>query len=270
MQFDPNSEFIEIGDHMAHRGVGDVLTLTSVIREVNQKYPARKIVVKTLGDKSCFLHNPRIHEIKNELLDHPIDAPIPGHYILKKCSFFGIQDPSYRNELFISEEEGAEARSLIKELSGDRSVILFAPNSSDRRRDWTVDGWNALLEAVSEKYDVYQVDRQTHNSEDAKRGIFPEGKPEDIEPERTFLQARQELRGVDWRKAMALMKVSGKYLGTNTGFLPMANAFGSEHFVFHDTRFVNPSEWEYPDNINFYETNRIETVIRHIKNHWLG
>ena len=264
--FDPNLDHIEIGDHMDHRGVGDVLTLTSVIREVNQKYPDKKIIVKTTGDKSCFLNNPRIAEIRHELLDHSIDAPVTGHYIKKKCAWFGIDNPTYRNELFLTEMELWQASAVIKQLSNNKPVVLFSPNSSDRRRDWTPENWQTIVELVSSKYDVYQIDRPTHNYEDAKRGIFRDTQ----EPNRTIAGARQELRGIEWRKAMALMEVSGKYLGTNTGFLPMANAFGSNHFVYQDSRFVNPSEWEYPDNHNFYEFTDIDNVKFDIERYWLN
>ena len=129
--------------------------------------------------------------------------------------------------------------------------------------------WAELVKFVSSEYDVYQVDRIEQNAPvwDASTGNLP---PTATDPARTIPGARQELRGVEWRKSMALMKVAGKYLGTNTGFLPMANAFGANHFVFHDSRFILPSEWEYPDNHNFYQTDSMDSIKERIKQHWLN
>ena len=263
-----DGEYIVTGDHLAHIGVGDILTLTAVIREVNGAYPDKKIIVKIVGDKSCFLNNPRIFEIKDEPLPQPQNEAVGGHYIRKKCLWFGVEPASYRTELFIDDDEFKEAQNTISGLSQEKPVVMFSPNSRDARRDWTPENWEKLVNVVNSKYDVYQIDRIEQNAPvwDALAGNLPATA---TDPQRTIPGARQELRGVEWRKAMALMKVSGKYLGTNTGFLPMANAFGADHFVFHDTRFVNPSEWEYPDNHNFYQTDSIESVIDDIKKHWL-
>lgn len=43
-------------------GLGDFVSLTSLIREINIKYPKKKIILFT-GNKDVFIHNPRINKL---------------------------------------------------------------------------------------------------------------------------------------------------------------------------------------------------------------
>jgi ADP-heptose:LPS heptosyltransferase len=84
-----------------------------------------------------------------------------------------------------------------------------------------------------------------------------------------IIGARQELRGEGLRRLAALMSVSKKYLGTNTGFMHMAACFGDDNFVFAHSEHEGKPWWLYPKDNHFWENESVETVIQRIGEKWL-
>jgi ADP-heptose:LPS heptosyltransferase/glycosyltransferase involved in cell wall biosynthesis len=293
-------EFIYLGDHIPVPGIGDSILHTGVIREVNKKFPDKKIILRTMAESDAFESNPRIFKIERELLPHPIDIPT-GHYMEQKCRYYGIDNPEIRGEIFITDKEKAVAEETLQILSGDKPAIMFCFNSTNPQKNWHAENWTKIVEALKPKYDVYQIDQTIHYSRAKDR---PEefGRPV-IYP--TIPNARQELRNAAGgiRKMMALMSVTKKYLGVNTSFMNIASCFGDDNIVFqHDVdadgtklrnimskaeslkegqlwdmntddvynrfRELRP-EWCYPGTKYFDATWNVDAVIAAITKLWL-
>jgi len=225
-------DYVYVGDHIPVPGIGDSILHTGVIREVNKKFPDKKIILRTMAETDAFENNPKIFKIERELLPHPIDVPT-GHYMEQKCRYFGIDNPGIRGEIFISETEKAVAEETLQILSGNKPTIMFCFNSTNPKKNWIAENWVKIIDVLKDKYDVFQIDQSIHYSRAKDR---PEefGRPV-IYP--TIPNARQELRNAagGMRKMMALMSVSKKYLGVNTSFMNIASCFGDDNIVFqHD------------------------------------
>lgn len=254
---------ILLGNHVPVRGVGDSVILTALVREVHKRWPELPIAIVTRGPKEVFLNNPYITEVYDGTIGHSLDLG-SGHYITRKCRYFGISDPELHGELYFTDKERNIARETLKLLSPDKPTIMFCQNSTDNRRNWTRDNWTAVIDALSPWYDVYQIEQKIHYHR------FEPTDPSDGLPcvYDTVLNARQELRNLDLRHAMALQCVSGKYLGSNTGFIHIAQCFGTDNAMFAHTKFAGDTEWLYPEAYNFFEDAKVEDVIQKLIEMW--
>ena len=256
------NDTIIIGNHIDIRGIGDGIVLTGVIREVNEAMPDKKIIVRTRASKAAFENNPRIYKIEDDLVPHAQQIG-NGHYITQRCRYFGIENPRVHGELFITDKEKRVAEETLKLLT-DKPTIMFCYNSTDMKRNWTKDNWIKVIDALSSKYDVFQIEQNIHyhrwpgDRNDGMPCIYP-----------TIPNARQELRNTDIRKLMALMSVSKKYLGPNTGFMHIARCFGVDNFVFMHHDYAGGLDWRYDDNQNFWENDPLEDVINRVCHRWM-
>src|SRR6202041_1388930 len=121
-------------------------------REFALKYPNIPIVLHTRGPKDIFANNPHLNAISDGLIRHSIDSGT-GHYITRKCRYFGIENPELKGELFFTSKELNIARETLKLLSGDKPAVIFCQNSTDNRRNWTRDNWEVVIERMSSVYD---------------------------------------------------------------------------------------------------------------------
>jgi ADP-heptose:LPS heptosyltransferase/glycosyltransferase involved in cell wall biosynthesis len=293
-----SDEYVVIGDHMDVPGLGDTILNTAVVREVNKKFPDKKIILKVLCDTAPYENNPRIHRIEKGLIPHPIDIPT-GHYIEQKCRYFGIDNPDIKGEIFITDKERAVAEDTLKILSGARPTIMLCANTSSQSKDWPKENWVKIVEVLSEKYDVYQIEQHIRYSKSVDR---PE---ENGHPfiNMTIPNARQELRNAagGLRKIMAIMSLSKRYIGMATGFINIAACFGENNIVLqHDgdadivklrnimSKTTKPyglmdmnqenvyknfpelrPEWVYPGSKYFDKTYDIDRLVEEIKKMWM-
>jgi len=282
---DDGSEFIYCGEtNPDTTGLGDGILLTALVREVNKKYPNKKIILRVTGPKDVFFNNPRIHRIEHGIcgekegvqtygktieqigadgyyhLNERGEKIQIGHHTATKCKWFGIDDPDITPELFVTEEERAIAENKLKTLSGDKPTIMFCRNSTMSQRDWNTDAWIKAVDLLNQKYDVYQIEQTMRYNKKTK---FPEQLLESIP------NAKQELRGLSIRNIMAVMSVSKRYLGVNTGFMPMASAFGDDNVVFADNRCAGDGTWLFPRNAHMWNIFSLEKNLNIIKNKWL-
>jgi hypothetical protein len=253
-----------IGNHLDIKGVGDSILLTAVAREIKKKHPNSLITVKTTARKDIFENNPNIFCCEEGLIPNGIDTGT-GHYIERKCRFYGIENPELKGDIFFTEKEIKVAKETLKLLSGEKPTVMFCFNSTDKRRNWEKENWEKIVNVLNKKYDVYQLEENIHYHR-LQENEEMNGMPVIFE---AVNGARQELRGLDLRKVSAIMSISKKYLGTNTGFMHIATCFSNDNFVFMHRGFAGIEEWIYPKNRNFWEYESVDYVIEKIKKEWL-
>lgn len=142
-----------------HGGVGDFITLTSLIREINIKYPQKKIILIT-GNKEIFLNNSRINKliwIKNNIVKSLIlrifrllESIIPNlfcYYYYKNSKYNSLEEEiragnrenyqkllskhwnlninyeNLKNEIYFTEEEKIEYNKKFKKLPKEYLLI---------------------------------------------------------------------------------------------------------------------------------------------------
>jgi len=263
---DHPNKIITVGNHVNVVGIGDGVILTALAREIHKKWPDWNIKIKTKGPKWMFENTPYIKEVEHGLIGHCLDIG-HGHYIERKCRTFGIESPELRGSLYFTPHELLVATKTFDILRrGDRQPIIFCQNSTDNRRNWTRDNWAALIDALSPKYDVYQVEQVIHYNR------FEPGNPDDQLPNLydTVPNARQELRNLDLRRVAALQSISKKYLGSNTGFMHIAMCFGDDNFIHMHHQYGGNDEWLYPQANNFWEDATLDAVINTMQAKWLS
>lgn len=245
------------------RGLGDSLLLTAVIREVNLKYPDKKIVVRTTGPASVFNNNPRIYIFENNYWEN-VDIWPNGrwrnkHQIYNLYDTYGVFSDKINTEIFLTEQEILVATKTLELLSPNKPVIVFCRNSTDTARDWDDESWEKIVSMLSEKYNVFQIDENIRYDRTTEMPRVM----------KTTLAARQELRGLDIRRIFALMSASKKYLGVNTGLMAAATAFGDDNFVFMHSKLGGDPHWIFPHNKNFFEYEKFDDIIDRIKKDWM-
>ena len=249
---------ILIGNSVDVRGVGDAIILSGLAREVYKVFPDYYIILKTKGPKTLFENSPYIHAVEDGLIPQNIDIG-RGHYIARKCRYFGIENPELKGDIHFTANEIQAAKSILEQLSGTRPVITFCCNSTDWRRDWKLEHWEQLVGMLSTKYDVYQME---------ERIMFDSQGGPGIRIHNTCKAARQELRGLPIRRAAAIMSLSKKHLGTNTGFMHIATCFADGQFCYMGKDPTGQEDWLYPQNNNFFEAEQPENIARRIITAW--
>jgi|GEM_PF-5608151 len=248
-----------IGNHVDVRGVGDQLLLTGVIREVAEKWPGIDITVKSNGDHTIFKNNPYIMKLEEGLIPNSIDVGT-GHYIQQKCRHFGIENPKIKGDIHFDEFELEAGRRTLEQLSGNRPTIILCANSTDPRKDWTTENWERVVSILNSKYDVYQIE---------ERVLYCWQGP-DIRVLPTIRGAKQDLRTLSLRRAMAVMANSKKHLGIDTAFMHIAAALDNDCFIYWCTRLKDRIPyWGYPQHKIFLEEDKIEDIITRIEKDWL-
>ena len=272
---DLQADFIPIGENEPDtHGLGDGILLTAVIREVNLKYPDKKIILKTLSPKEPFLNNPRIHEIYDGYWENvelwPNGRWRGFHQIKNLCETYDVHTDNLNPEIWLSDHELSVARKTFDLLSPEKPAIMFCRNSTVPERDWRDENWHRIISMLNQRYNVFQIDETIRY--DFKTGM----------PTRVMLTcpaARQELRGFPVRKIFALMACSKKYLGTNTGWLPAATAFSNDNYCYYGTddgrvmdnpKVMNFHHWDFPANKNIYADESIDSVIERIRRDWMS
>lgn len=286
MYINDGSEFIYCGEtNPDTTGLGDSVLVTAMIKAINKKYPNKKIIVRLPGPKTPFLNNPRIHRIEDGICGEEQGVQTFGktiqqiggdgyyyldengskrladrHHTTNKCKWFGIENANPTPELFISEEESRIAGATLRLLCGEKPAIFLCRNSTMPQRDWTQEGWIEVVNLLNKKYDVFQIEETIRYDKLTRM-------PERIMT--TVPNARQEFRGYEPRKLMALMSVSKRYLGVNTGFMPIATAFGSDNIIFADNRCAGDETWLFPQNTHIWNFHSITEILNIVKEKWI-
>jgi len=264
---DENSDRVYIGENEpTTRGLGDGVLLTGVIREINLKYPDKKIIVKTQSPKEVFMNNPRIAEVHDGWWEDLELWPkgrwrAPIHQVKNLCETYGIYTENINAEIFLTEHEALVAKKTLELVSPDKPAIMFCRNSTDPNRDWTDEAWFKIIEMLNKKYNVFQIDESIRY--DHRTGGMPRVMS-------TISNARQELRGLPIRNIFGLMYHSRKYLGTNTGWMACATAFGNDNFCYmYDPKMWGAFHWVFPRNNNIFLEDPFEQTMARIKEAWM-
>jgi hypothetical protein len=84
----------------------------------------------------------------------------------------------------------------------------------------------------------------------------------------TVKNARQELRNIPIRHLIILSAIAKRYLGTNTGGMHIATAFGNNNIIFMNSKEGGEEGWIYPQNTHFWEYDSMDKIKQIVSNKW--
>jgi ADP-heptose:LPS heptosyltransferase len=242
-------------------GIGDALLFTGLAREIKNKYPNYPIKVSLSSCGFLFENNPNVDLFENGSINQSINVG-GGNYLLRKCRFFGIDNPELRCQMFFSQKEIDLANKTISLLSGNRPTIMFCANSAWSGRNWIVEEWVKIIDILKVKYDIFQLENTIYYGK-ANESIVP------VVFE-TIPGTRQELRNLDIRKIAAIMSLSKKYIGIDTAFSHLATCFGNDNYIYYIDHPEHYPNWSYPSNKNFIQNNfDTNALIDSIQKDWM-
>lgn len=238
-------------------GIGDCLVCTPTYRALKEKYPDRKIILYCVykHQQAVFENNPYIDSVRflgvKSLLRHPLHLyaylfrrsmvkyhrmafqNIPPPWLYRKSvkeiipEIFNIP-PVYKDvELYFTAKEEQQARERLAPYKN--VVFMHIYSKSSENHHWDIKNWVRLVSEL---------------------------------PQYTFIQlgSGQEpyVKGaIDWRgktglrEAFCLLKYCTSFVGVDSGFSHVTNAFKLPGVVlFGDS---SPVYWGHENNINIYK-----------------
>lgn len=236
---------------IASGGLGDVLLSTPVFKSLKEQYPTCKIIMFCYGKKRyVFNNNPYVDEIRNtSFIANPISYTL---YYFKWARFytyyFGNLSPSLfynRNameiiaemfeielnekkvQIFLSESEEKKAREYMAQYKNP--VILHITSRFSKNEEWSLSKWEELVRSMPE-YTFIQLGLSDESS----------------------VANTVDLRGkTSVREAFALIRYSKSFVGVNSCFSHVTNAFNIPGVVLFGAS--NPPIWGHSNNINLYK-----------------
>lgn len=237
--------------------LGNNVVYSTLAREIKKQYPDLKVIVnypEKTGVSSIHQNNPDIDILEEgynpfDSKEHgfnSVSAPREdGNFVAIKCRKYGLENPELQGKIVLTKEEVASAEQMLKELSGDKPCVILVQNASCVDRDWPTDHLEAIVSAMKNDFDFYQI-------EGTKRLTLP--------------SARQELRFKDLRTIFALMATAKRYIGTNTGLTQCATCFSNNNIV-----WIHPEHykcWGHPFNANFRWGTNPQDIITEAYKRW--
>ena len=232
-------------------GIGDVILLTPTLREIKKRLPHTTLTVHAIDKKhyEVLVHNPHIDALRLEskpylfcmnllrktgYLPKRYQRPSYGDYapsvwfpqkhatkLIAELMGLQLSDPT--PEVFLMPEEESSAKATMDAL---KNPIAIQVKSSTVNKEWPLKHWKELI-ARNRQCDFVQL------------GVREEPRLEgtvDI-PE-----------GLDLRSEFALLKYSRAFVGVESCFAHVTNAFGIRGVVLFGSS--SPEVWGHPNNIN--------------------
>jgi len=233
-------------------GLGDVLLSTPTFYSLKKQDPSCRIIVYCVSKKhrEVYQHNPDIDRITNTSFFHNPWAFIS--YFLKWSRFYNLSYGHLFPSLFykknaahlIAEEmfgttlEDDKIRVYLTEKEDKWASQLLAPYKNpvvihiaavaSKNKEWPVDYWNRLIAEMPE-YTFIQL------------GVSTESK----------IERAVDLRGkTSFRQGMAIIKHSRSFIGVDSAFSHVTNAFGIPGVIVFGASSADI--WGHSNNINLY------------------
>jgi ADP-heptose:LPS heptosyltransferase len=237
-------------------GLGGHLTWTAAIREISQRGPKNVKVlpcrgqgktVTSLVTSSVFENNPNIHRDKDLseafllFMNNPETSYCERdtsskayhrgdkHIIETVCSFYGIDAPDLRCEMFFSKAETAMATDLVEGL--DDTFITIEPYSKTNytvNREYPLKKWQKVVDSLSREVQIVQIGLETS----------------------PLLDSVIDFRGkTSFREAALLIGESELFLSAEGGLVHAATAVNTPSVVII-TGYQTERMVAYPQNIN--------------------
>jgi ADP-heptose:LPS heptosyltransferase len=241
-------------------GLGDILLSTPTFYAMKKKYPQCKIFVycRRKMHAEVYRHNPYIDKIGS--FSFWVD---PVSFILFRLHWarfylfhYGRFYPSlyYKKEaaeiiaemmetvleettiqVFLTKKEEAVARNLLSQYRNP--IILHKDTMTGKDKEWELSKWEDLVKEMPE-YSFIQM-----------------GVASDIRVDGAI-----DLRGkTSFREGMALVKNSLSFVGVDSSFAHVTNAFDIPGVVLFGPS--TPAIWGHPNNINIYRSLRCSPCV---------
>ena len=242
---------------VAWGGVGDAIICTPTIRALKENFPTHKIILYCPARKQwdVFKNNPYIDSLRilnvwsmmrypyhlfaykfnRKLINYTLlhfQFVAPSHIYDKSikeiaADMFNIKLNNLNVDLFLSPEEELTAKKKISVY--ENVVIIHVHSRSSVNHHWSIEKWNQLVRELPE-YSFIQI------------GFTDE----------TAIEGAIDLRGkTTLREAFALLKYADSFVGIDSNFSHVTNAFNIPGVVlFGDS---SPTIWGHDNNINIYK-----------------
>ena len=187
---------------------------------------------KTPGEKvfPLFMNNPETNYCRKDT-PHKAFHKSDKHIIETICTYYNIENPKLRCEMFFSEQEREEAQKLISKLEKDYLVIEpFSKTNYTPNRAYPFEKWQKLVDDLADHIQVVQV------------GL----------PNYPLLKRVKDMRGkTTFRGATLLIEGSKLLMTTEGGLVHAATAVDTTSLVII-TGYQTLKMVAYPQNINVH------------------
>lgn len=233
-------------------GLGDLILSTPVIAALRKKFPESKIIVygTSKSYQEIFYHNPHIDRVTGtSFLSDPVAYTrfylkwgrfysfhygrvfptlfynSPAQDIIAEV--FDLQLKDRKIQLFLNSQEEQEASAIMR--AHHHPVIIHTTALTTKNKNWTTAKWNELIRSMP-NHTFVQIGLK---SEPALEGVV-------------------DLRGkVTFRQAMGLIKYAQSFVGVDSAFSHVTNAFDIPGVILFGPSV--PGIWGHPNNINIYK-----------------
>lgn len=241
-------------------GLGDVVLTTPAFRAIKEQYPSSKLIVfcEHEAKRDMLTHNPYIDDLRSVAIWKNLFYYLK--YYLKWGKFytffpnslypsvfsdknmkeiiaesFGVQLSDDQVSIYLT---GEEEQAAQKQLTAYKNpVIIHITSRCSKNQEWPLENWSQLVKEM---------------------------------PENTFLQIGMpdeecvpgtiDLRGkTSFREAAALIKSARSFVGINSVFSHVTNAFLTPGVVLFGAS--QPDIWGHSNNINLYIPERCSPCI---------
>ena len=190
----------------------------------NPNYKPIKLIDLSKLDK--LGHGTLIPQKSNHIYDTYLDNK---HIIQNRCSFFGIQDPDLKCDLFFTNSEIKKIESLVKKLPKFICIEPHSKNTYTKNKFYPFDKWQKIRKSIKDIM-VIQVGVSGKKILD---NVF------DLTGKLTF------------RETALLLKYSSLFIGVEGGLGHCCNAVECPAILIVPSIF-KPNLTSYPENINIW------------------
>ena len=222
-------------------GVGDELMCTPVFREIRRRNPACRITYLSRYPE-MFRANPNIDEVEQystkgirtafQLSYLPI-LPPPRPLITLMAECVGLEMHSEQLDP-PAVTPTAEIREKIAAIAGPRIIVQPLASQWTPNKKWPAESWKALIEKLTERFEVIEVGTKT---------LFPE---HGFGPRFHSFAGSTSLSDFVW-----IVSQGGVFVGPPSGGMHIANAFRVPSVIIFGG-YESPAGYFYPFAEAFY------------------
>jgi len=180
------------------------------------------------------LNNPQANYCKEdtpEKATHRYDK----HVIGQICEVYGIQDPSLKCDLFLTDQELSSVNDTLLSVVKDDYIVIEPCSKTNYtlNRLYPFEKWQNIVNKLSEFITIVQIGQKTKN----------------------ILENCINLTGsTTFREAAGIIQNAQMFIGSEGGLMHVANAMSTRSLIVV-TGYQSPKMTCYPDNINMWINN---------------
>lgn len=219
-------------------GLGDNIAVTALVRSYHKHNPDEIILPATNSQEQIFLWNPNVGKGKREngvvWTLHPLLDENYGSLPASYAKQVGVPMVDTTPEIFLAEEEIAEARHMLSDYLEHKVIVACDPWATWPSRRWPLRYYIELVEMIKKRgMAVLELGKIQPQPTDVVRAL--KGPDEDQRTWRipaTFTLHNQ----LQLRQTAAVLALCDLFVGNDSGLFHMAAAVGTPQVIFFSVK----------------------------------